>query len=260
MEGERIQKALARAGLGSRREIEAWIAAGRLTVNRRVARLGDRVRPGDDVRLDGRSVTVRAASELPPKTLLYHKPVGQLCARRDAECRATVFDALPGLRDGRWISVGRLDINTCGLLLLTSDGELAHRLMHPSTEIEREYAVRVLGEVDALMLERLTKGVELDDGPARFQKITVGGGQGANRWFHVVLREGRRREVRRLWESQGLKVSRLIRVRFGPLRLESTLRPGRWRELDPAESTALYRAAGMRAPQAHKAGTARRKR
>jgi len=243
---EKLQKILARAGLGSRREIERWIEAGRVEVNGHGARLGDRAGPEDAIRLDGRPVDVGAA--VSGRVLLYHKPVGEVTTRSDPEGRPTVFRSLPPLPGGRWIAVGRLDLNTLGLILFTNDGALAHRLMHPSTGLEREYAVRVRGDPDALVLERLLRGVELDDGPARFEAIAAGGARGANRWFHVLLREGRRRLVRRLWESQGLEVSRLIRVRFGPLVLPRGLPAGRWREATAEELRALYRAAGLAPP------------
>ncbi len=247
---ERLQKVLAQAGLGSRRQIEEWIRAGRIRVDGQPAELGQKVSGRERITVDGRQVGVRAAHKSPPEVLAYHKPAGEVCSRDDPEGRTTVFTALPRPRQGRWISVGRLDINTSGLLLFTTDGELAHRLMHPAQEIEREYAVRLLGDVDPPMLERLVEGVELEDGPARFLAIEESGGSGANRWFHVVIREGRNREVRRLWESQGLRVSRLARVRFGPIALERGLRKGRWRPLGPRELKQLYQAAGLKPPPA----------
>jgi 23S rRNA pseudouridine2605 synthase len=177
--------------------------------------------------------------------IAYHKPAGEVCSRDDPQGRPTVFHALPRPRQGRWVSVGRLDINTSGLLLFSTDGELVHRLTHPSQGVEREYAVRLLGEVDMPMLERLVEGVELEDGPARFVAIEESGGRGANRWFHVIIKEGRNREVRRLWESQGVTVSRLARVRYGPIVLERSLRPGKYRALDHKELKLLYKAAGL---------------
>jgi 23S rRNA pseudouridine2605 synthase len=245
---ERLQKVLAQAGLGSRRQIEQWISAGRVTVDGKPAELGQKVSGRERISVDGRPVRIVAAGKVLTEVLIYHKPVGEVCSRDDPEGRPTVFEALPRPRQGRWVSVGRLDINTSGLLLFTTDGELANRLMHPSQEIEREYAVRVLGEVDRSLLQRLTDGVELEDGVARFVAVTEAGGGGANRWFHVVIKEGRKREVRRLWESQGVTVSRLTRVRFGPLALERALRQGRWRPLTPNEQKQLYQAAGMKAP------------
>ncbi len=247
MPAEKLQKILARAGFGSRREIERWIEAGRVQVNGRSARLGDRARAADAILLDGRPVDVVAPATEPARVLIYHKPAGEVTTRRDPEGRPTVFRTLPPVRSGRWIVVGRLDFNTLGLMLFTTDGELAHRLMHPSTGLDREYAVRILGDPDALVLERLLRGVNLDDGPARFEAIAEGGARGTNHWYHVVVREGRRRLVRRLWESQGFPVSRLIRVRFGPLALPRGLPPGRWRESTPAELQALRQVAGLKA-------------
>jgi 23S rRNA pseudouridine2605 synthase len=244
---EKLQKVLARAGLGSRRQIERWIEAGRLTVNGRSAVLGERVEEGSRIVLDGRPVPL---TDIAPKArvLLYHKPEGEMCTRTDPQGRPTVFDKLPRLRHGRWISVGRLDFNTSGLLLLTTDGELAHRLMHPSHEVEREYAVRVLGPVDEAMLAHLKRGVRLEDGPARFDDIVDAGGTGANRWYHVVIKEGRNREVRRLWEAVGVAVSRLIRVRYGDIVLPRHLRRGRAEELDKDTAAELYRSVGLEPP------------
>lgn len=242
---ERLQKVLARAGYGSRREIERLIEAGRLTVNGRIAVLGEAVSLQDEIALDGRRLPVSVDRDTPRRVLIYHKPEGEICTRSDPEGRATVFERLPKLRTGRWISIGRLDINSAGLLLLTTDGDLAHRLMHPSREIEREYAVRVLGTVTPEQIAQLRRGVELDDGPARFRDVIDAGGHGANHWYHVVLTEGRNREVRRLWESQGLAVNRLIRVRYGPIALPRSLRAGKWADLDDAQMLALATAAGL---------------
>ncbi len=246
---ERLQKVLARAGFGSRREIESWIRAGRITVNNRPAELGVSITDRDRVSIDGRPVSFSTDPGRNIRTLIYHKPAGELTTRKDEEGRPTVFDSLPRIRHGRWISVGRLDMTTSGLLLATTDGELAHRLMHPSYEIEREYAVRVLGEVSETMLHNLLEGVRLEDGMAAFTSIRDAGGQGANHWYHVIVREGRNREVRRLWESQGLQVSRLIRVRFGPVGLPSDLRAGRFRDVSPAETRALYGAVDLPVPK-----------
>ena len=212
----RLQKHLADRGFGSRRQMETWIAAGRVSINDEKAELGSRVADGDVVRVDGRRVEKSGRSR-PPRVLCYHKPVGEICTRRDTAGRPSVFQALPWLKVGRWINVGRLDLNSSGLLLFTNDGALCHALMHPSREIEREYAVRVRGEVTASTLRGLRAGVRLDDGVARFQSIARRGGSGANVWYHVVLKEGRTREVRRLWESQNVQVSRLIRLRYGPI-------------------------------------------
>ncbi|MEN8168128.1 MAG: 23S rRNA pseudouridine(2605) synthase RluB, partial [Pseudomonadota bacterium] len=207
--GERLQKVLANAGMGSRREIEGWISAGRVMVNNELARLGQRVVPADQIKVDGRPVAHRRLEAPEREVLVYNKPEGELVTRKDPEGRRTVFERLPKLKHGRWIPVGRLDLNSSGLLLLTTDGELANRLMHPSRQVEREYAVRVMGEVSAEQLKQLTHGVELEDGPARFEEIVESGGEGINRWFHVVIMEGRQREVRRMWETVGATVNRL---------------------------------------------------
>ena len=237
---EKLQKVLARAGFGSRRELERWIVDGRVSVNGRRATLGDRVTPHDKVRVDGVVVNEQARRQGRTRVLAYHKPGGEICARRDPEGRRTVFESLPGVRDGRWVMVGRLDVGTSGLLLFTSNGELAHRLMHPSTGLEREYAVRVFGQPDASALKALTEGVELDGQKAKFETLRHAGGEGANQWYHVTLTEGRYREVRRLWETQGLVVSRLIRVRYGHLQLPQTLKAGRWMELDEETIATLW--------------------
>jgi len=229
---EKLQKILARLGLGSRRAIEAWIRAGRVTINDQVAQLGDRVTLKDKIRLDGRPVILKSTAQVGKRVLMYHKPAGEICSREDEEGRRTVFESLPTLRGRRWISIGRLDFNTSGLLLLTTDGELANRLMHPSYGIEREYAVRLRGRLSVDQAERLKKGVQLDDGPAHFDEIRDAGGEGINRWYHVILKEGRNRAVRRLFESQGLTVSRLIRVRFGSITLPPWLRVGRCQDLE----------------------------
>lgn len=232
--GEKLQKVLARAGQGSRREIETMIAAGRVSVDGKIATLGDRVQvyDGIKIRIDGYQINLTAATKEICRVLMYYKPEGEICTRNDPEGRATVFDRLPRLTGTRWIAVGRLDINTSGLLLFTTDGELANRLMHPRHEVEREYSVRVFGQVDDAILQRLRKGVQLEDGPASFQSITFAGGVGMNQWFDVTLMEGRNREVRRLWESQNIQVSRLIRIRYGNIRLPKTLPRGGWEEMD----------------------------
>ncbi len=243
---ERLQKVLARAGLGSRREIESWINEGRLMVNGQLATLGIRVGPDDRIHLDGKPLA-RAAGTARTETrvLAYHKPAGEVCTRTDPEGRSTVFEHLPKIDNGRWIIVGRLDINTSGLLLFTNNGELAHRLMHPSSELQREYSVRVLGEVTQEILGQLRKGVELEDGPARFDGLRDLGGEGANHWYQVMLREGRNREIHRMWETQGVRVSRLIRVRYGPMKLPRNLGRGRCRDLEPHELKALMEAVDM---------------
>lgn len=236
---EKLQKVLARAGVGSRREMENRIREGRVSVNGNVATLGDRVRSDDVIELDGELVKATAVEELERRVIIYNKPEGEVCTRKDPEGRPTVFDKLPKLRGSRWIAVGRLDINTSGLLLFTTDGELANRLMHPSTEIDREYLVRVMGNVTEEHLVNLKKGVLLEDGMAQFTDIVDGGGEGINRWFYVCLMEGRNREVRRLWESQGVKVNRLKRVRFGPVFLPSKAKVGRWVEMEDDDVSAL---------------------
>ena len=246
---ERLQKVLARAGFGSRRQLEDWIRDGRIMVNGQRAEIGASVEPTDLVKIDGRSVSIATDPAYAARTLLYHKPAGELTTRRDEAGRPTVFDNLPRIKNGRWIAVGRLDFNTSGLLLMTTDGELAHRLMHPSWELEREYAVRVLGKADEAVLQRLQEGVMLDDGMAAFTSLEDAGGQGANHWYHVVVREGRNREVRRMWESQGLKVSRLIRIRYGPVSLPRDLRAGRFQNPTQAELEALYASVDLPAPE-----------
>ena len=241
--GQKLQKVLANLGLGSRRKMERWIEEGRVTVDGSLATLGDRIHTGQTLRLDGKPLEVDAAEQV--RVLLYHKPVREVCSRDDPEGRKTVFERLPKLKSGRWISVGRLDFNTSGVLLFTTDGALANALMHPSSAIEREYLVRVMGRVDEPMLGRLKDGVELDDGPARFSDIQEGGGDGINRFFYVVLMEGRNREVRRLWESQGTTVSRLKRVRYGEVFLPSKLKKGQWLELPQRDVDVIYQMAGL---------------
>ncbi|NHW01257.1 23S rRNA pseudouridine(2605) synthase RluB [Stutzerimonas degradans] len=243
--GEKLQKVLARMGLASRRDIEQWISEGRVKVNGAVASLGQRVDRLDAIAVDGRLIK-REEAAVVRRVLIYNKPDGEICTRNDPEGRPTVFDRLPRPKEGRWINIGRLDINTTGLLLFTTDGELANRLMHPSYEMDREYAVRVRGEVDDEMIERLKTGVMLEDGPARFTDIQEApGGEGFNHWYHCVVMEGRNREVRRLWESQGLVVSRLKRVRFGPVFMTSDLPMGRWREMSQAEVDILSQEVGL---------------
>ena len=220
---EKLQKVLARVGLGSRRHMEEAIIQGRVSVNGKIAEIGQRIEATDELRVDGRRV------------IIYYKPEGEICSRQDPEGRPTVFDNLPNLRGERWVMVGRLDINSSGLLVFTNDGELANRLMHPSNEVEREYAVRVMGEVTPTARQALLDGVTLDDGPAKFESFTEVGGEGINRWYQVVVKEGRNREVRRLFESQGLRVSRLLRIRYGTISLPRQLHTGRWIELDKDE-------------------------
>ena len=240
---ERLQKLLAAAGLGSRREIEGWIAAGRLRVNGATAKLGDRAGLADLIELDGKRVALKAAAAR-PRVLLYHKPEGEMVTRSDPGGRPTVFERLPAIPGGKWVAVGRLDINTAGLLLLTDSGELANQLMHPRYEVEREYAVRVLGEIKPEERRRLLEGMPLADGVGRFDRLEPSGAaEGANRWYRVVLREGRNREVRRLFEAVGRKVSRLLRVRYGPVSLPRELRPGGWIELDAESVASIVKAA-----------------
>jgi 23S rRNA pseudouridine2605 synthase len=229
---EKLQKVLARVGLGSRRCMESWIAAGRVTINNVPAKLGDRVTLDAKIVIDGKPIPLTGTDNLPCRIVLYHKPVGEICTRQDPEGRPTVYERLPPLTQGRWTAIGRLDINTSGLLLFTTDGELANRLMHPAFAQEREYAVRVLGEVTPRILQNLLTGVVLKDGRARFIALQGTAGSGANQWYQVTVNEGRNRLVRRLWESQRLKVSRLIRIRYGDILLPRTLRLGHFMELD----------------------------
>lgn len=237
---DKLQKVLANAGLGSRREMETWIEHGRVSVNGKIATLGERVENVDKVRVDGNLISNEQESVI-CRVLMYNKPEGELCSRKDPEGRPTVFDRLPNIKNGRWIAVGRLDLNTSGLLLFTNDGELANRLMHPKHEVEREYAVRVFGEVEPEHLKRLQKGVKLEDGVAKFTSIRKlpTDEESVNSWYHVTLSEGRNREVRRMWESQGLQVSRLIRVRYGALELQKRLPQGGWVELMLPDINAL---------------------
>lgn len=244
-DGERVQKVLAHAGLASRREIEEWIRNGEVQLNGQLAKLGDRWREGDSLAVKGRLVNVEKRFNQPTRVLIYHKPTGEVVTRRDPEGRPVIFTQLPRLEIGRWIAVGRLDINTQGLLLVTNNGELANRLMHPSQRIEREYAVRVLGQISEEVLARLRQGVELEDGLARFETIEEAGGEGANRWFHVTLTEGRNRIVRRLWESQNIAVSRLIRIRFGNILLPPRIKARTFSELTAKELDQLLHLAGL---------------
>lgn len=237
MSSERLQKILSQAGLGSRREMERWITSGWISVNGKTASLGDSATAEDKIAVKGKSIANPLKQPLQTRVLLYHKPVGEISSRHDPDHPQTVFDNLPNLKQGRWVQVGRLDLNTSGLLIFTNDGELANRLMHPRYEMEREYAVRVHGQVSDVIIKRLLKGVMLDDGEARFKTLEFKGGEGTNSWFHVVLCEGRNREVRRLWESQGVQVSRLIRVRYGNISMPRSLSRGDYIEMSPAEVT-----------------------
>jgi 23S rRNA pseudouridine2605 synthase len=235
---------MAQAGFGSRRDMEALIDAGRVSVNGETATLGRRVGPGDTIRAAGRMLRVRAPHRV-PRVLLYNKPAGEIVSAGDPEGRVSVFDRLPRMKASRWIAVGRLDFNSSGLLVFTTSGELAERLMHPRYALEREYAVRVSGLLADEQRERLLAGVPLDDGPARFDALEDGGGRGANHWYRVVLREGRNREVRRMFEAVGLTVSRLMRIRYGSLTMPAGLTRGRFRELDDAAVRALMKASGL---------------
>jgi 23S rRNA pseudouridine2605 synthase len=249
--GERLQKVLAQAGVGSRREMEEWIAAGRVTVNGEVAVLGKRVSTGDEVRADGRTIRFEAPGSSLPRVLLYHKQEGEIVSRDDPEKRASVFDKLPKIRGMKWIAIGRLDFNTSGLLIFTSSGDLANRLMHPRFEIEREYAVRVQGSMtEEQMKQMLQEGITLDDGPVKFEKLLDEGGEGYNHWYRLVLKEGRNRVVRRTFEALGLPVSRLMRVRFGIVYLPPRLKRGMLAELGPGEVTAMLEWVGMEVPPA----------
>ena len=241
---ERLQKIMAQSGYGSRRNIEILIAQGHITVNGQVAKLGDVVGPGDKVKLDGETLRLRFGEQL-PRVLLYHKPEGEIVTRDDPEGRATVFEKLPKVNGGRWVSVGRLDLNTGGLLLFTTNGELANRLMHPRFEVEREYAVRVMGEITEEQKAKLLAGVEIEGEICKFDSIEDRGGEGSNHWYHVVLREGKNREVRRMCEAIGLMVSRLMRVRFGPIALPGFLKRGMMREMNEDEVTELLAFSSM---------------
>lgn len=239
MSEERLQKILSQAGLGSRREMERWIESGWIQVNGKLAKVGDVAGPTDKISVKGRLISNPLKYEKQTRVLLYHKPIGEISSRHDPEHTKTVFDNLPVLKYERWVQVGRLDLNTSGLLIFTNDGELANRLMHPRYEFEREYAVRVRGQVSPDIIKLLLRGVELEDGVAKFKHIEFRGGEGSNAWYHVVLTEGKNREVRRLWESQGLEVSRLIRIRYGKVKLPRALARGRYHELSPKEVAAF---------------------
>ncbi|EKT63721.1 23S rRNA pseudouridine(2605) synthase RluB [Providencia burhodogranariea] len=246
---EKLQKILARSGHGSRREIETFLKEGRISVDGKKATLGDRieVKPSVKIRLDGQLLAIKEPEKEICRVMAYYKPEGELCTRHDPEGRPTVFNRLPKLIGARWIAVGRLDVNTSGLLLFTTDGELANRLMHPSREVEREYAVRVFGEINEAKISQLTKGVQLEDGPASFKTVSYRGGEGMNQWYNVTLTEGRNREVRRLWEAVGVQVSRLIRVRYGDIDLPKGLPRGGWTELGLEQTNYLRELVGLTA-------------
>lgn len=246
---QRLHKLLALAGYGSRRDMEKLIESGRVTVNGQVATPGIGVTEHDTVRVDSRPVKLQFEAEL-PQVLLYHKPEGEIVSQDDPEGRATVFDKLPKIKTGKWIAIGRLDMNTSGLLIFTNSGELANRFMHPRYEVEREYAVRIFGELTEEQMSQLTSGIELEDGPANFDRISSQGGEGANHWYQVVLREGRNREVRRMFEAFQLPVSRLMRVRFGPINLPSRVKRGQMLKLEQKEVVGLLEWAGLAVPKA----------
>ena len=240
---ERIQKLIANAGYGSRRWTERLIEQGRISINNQEAKLGDKAIITDKVTIDGRLIDLGRYSEEETKVLILNKQVGVICSNKDEEGRQSVFEYLP--ENTRWVMVGRLDLNTSGLLLFTNNGDLANKLMHPSSEIDREYAVRVLGKVEEEHIKKLTNGIELEDGFAKFHRVTLGGGEGANRWYHVVVREGRKREVRRLWEALDFKVSRLIRTRFSDIRLPEKLRANQSEYLKPKQVQALLKSVNL---------------
>jgi 23S rRNA pseudouridine2605 synthase len=248
----KLHKALADAGLGSRRELEDWIVAGRVSVNGMPAHVGQRIGPEDKIRVNGKLIQLRFAQGRLPRVLIYHKPEGEIVSRDDPEGRPSVFDKLPRLKAGRWITVGRLDFNSCGLLVVTNNGDLANRMMHPRYELEREYAVRILGELTEEQRQQLIDGVMLEDGPAKFNSLIDKGGEGSNHWYHVTLNEGRNREVRRMFESIGLTVSRLMRVRYGPIGLPPRLKRGQCRDLEPNELEQLMEwARSLPEPEPH---------
>lgn len=241
---ERIQKLIANAGYGSRRWAERLIEQGRISINKKPAKLGDKAIITDKVTIDGRLIDLGRFSEEETKVLILNKQAGVICSNKDEEGRKSVFEFLPD--NTRWVMVGRLDLNTSGLLLFTNNGELANKLMHPSSQIDREYAVRVLGKVEDEHIKMLTNGIDLEDGFAKFHRVSIGGGEGANRWYHVVLREGRKREVRRLWEALGFKVSRLIRTRFSDIRLPEKLRANQSEYLKPKQVQALLKSVNLK--------------
>ncbi len=244
---ERVQKVLAAAGHGSRREIEDWIRAGRLSIDGRVAVLGDTVSGRERFLLDSRRLHVRAL-QAPHRHIIYNKPPDEITSRTDPEGRRVVFESLPELSGARWVAVGRLDMTTSGLLIFTTDGALANALMHPSSGVVRCYSVRVHGKPSRADIERLRAGIKLEDGMASFDTVEPQGGEGANRWFNVTIKEGRHREVRRLWEAAGYQVSRLLRIGYGPIALPRKLRRGKYQALTPAQARLLYRVAGLRSP------------
>lgn len=244
MEPVRLQKALAASGVGSRREMEQWISQGMVRINGKVAQLGDRITPDDEISVRGSAINIKWPDRL-PRIMVYYKQEGEIVSRDDPQGRTSIFDRLPQTVSSRWVAIGRLDINTCGLLILTTSGELVNRFAHPSFEVEREYAVRVLGELSIEQKQKLLDGVELEDGTAQVQYLSEQGGEGANKWYKIVIKEGRNREVRRLFESQGLTVSRLVRVRFGPIALPKRLKRGQYYEFNEFEVANIMKWAGL---------------
>lgn len=242
---DKLQKIMAAAGIASRRESERWIEAGRVSVNGKISSIGDRASTNDTIRVDGKPIRMTKPEDFKRVMIVYHKPEGEISTRKDPEGRPTIFDTLPKIRNSRWLSVGRLDFNTSGLIFFTNDGEIANKLMHPSLEIVRKYAVRVRGQVHDEMIQSLLEGVELEDGLARFESIEVAGGERSNHWFHVTLREGKNREVRRLWEAFDVQVSRLHRIQYGPFELPRALKKGRWRELTREELAEFEKITGL---------------
>ncbi len=255
---DKLQKIMATAGIASRRESERWIQEGRVSVNGKISTIGDRASINDTIRVDGKPIRMTKPEDFKRVMIAYHKPEGEISTRKDPEGRPTIFDTLPKIRNSRWLSVGRLDFNTSGLIFFTNDGEMANKLMHPSLEIVRKYAVRVRGQVHDEMIQSLLDGVELEDGLARFESIEVAGGERSNHWFHVTLREGKNREVRRLWEAFDVQVSRLHRIQYGPFELPRALKCGRWRELtrdelaDFEKITGLTSSRGSKSTRQHK--------
>ena len=250
-EPERLQKILAASGVGSRRQMEEWISNGWVQVNGKTAQLGDKVSPDDQVSVKGNAIKLKWADRL-PRIILYYKQEGEIVSRDDPQGRVSIFDRLPQAASSRWVAIGRLDINTSGLLILTTSGELVQRFAHPKFEVQREYAVRVLGEVSREQMQQLTQGIMLEDGLAQVERISEQGGEGANKWYNVVIKEGRNREVRRIFEHIGLTVSRLVRVGFGPIGLPNRLKRGQFYELNPAEVAAILKWADMALPNSGK--------
>jgi len=252
MQDEKLQKIMANAGIASRRESEKWIQAGRVSVNGKIAQIGDRATIKDTIRVDGKPLKPTSPENFQRKMIAYHKPEGEISSKKDPEGRPTIFDTLPKVRNSRWLSVGRLDFNTSGLIFFTNDGNLANKLMHPSQEIVRKYAVRVRGQVSDDILRQLQESVTLEDGEAHFDSIEEAGGERSNHWYHVTLKEGRNREVRRLWEAFDIQVSRLHRIQYGPFELPRALKRGRWRELTPEELADFEKIAGLKSSKGNK--------